>query len=208
MIRFNLMWKHPSAYILCTYAKLNRIIKIICSLPLSWIQIIYLEGSYCSMCTQNQGAFLGNSTIGTSPWQWWCHATIEELCGLMPGKQQRNNVTRHTMPCWQQRNCCKQCFLRSARRLYKESLLWAWVSSESSCRRELELNWSEWVERWQLVTSAWELTAEGKYRLKPAVRGWNEMVTSLRGCEPGSSGTSTVGSCRQAMLVKTVKSLV
>jgi hypothetical protein len=71
-----------------------------------------------------------------------------------------------------------------------------------------ELSWSELVERQQLVSSAWELTAERKYQLKPVIRGWCEMVDSLRGCEPGSRGMSAVGSHCQAMVVRTVKSLV
>jgi hypothetical protein len=58
------------------------------------------------------------------------------------------------------------------------------------------------------VGSALELIAEGKYELKPEVRGWREMVASLRGRGPGSRGTSAVGSHCQATLVKTVKILV
>jgi hypothetical protein len=53
---------------------------------------------------------------------------------------------------------------------------------------------SELVERRQLVSSARELIAEGKYQQKPAVRGWCEMVASLRGRGPGSSGPSAGGS--------------
>jgi hypothetical protein len=34
----------------------------------------------------------------------------------------------------------------------------------------------ELVDRRKLVSSARELTAEGKYQLKPADRGWPEMV--------------------------------
>jgi hypothetical protein len=56
------------------------------------------------------------------------------------------------------------------------------------------------------VGSTRELTAEGKYQLKPVVRGWREMVASLLGPEPGSRGTCAVGSRCQATLVKTVKS--
>jgi hypothetical protein len=47
---------------------------------------------------------------------------------------------------------------------------------------------SELPERRQFVSSARELTAEGKYQQKPAVRGWLEMVASLGEHEPGSIG--------------------
>jgi hypothetical protein len=94
----------------------------------------------------------------------------------------------------------------SAPRLYNENLLRLLSSSES--RRRRELSWSELLERRQLVSSARELTAEGKYQLEPASSGRHEMVVSLRGREPGSRGTPAVGSFCQATLVKTVKSLV
>jgi hypothetical protein len=55
------------------------------------------------------------------------------------------------------------------------------------------------------VSSARELTAGGKYQVKSAVRGWREMVPSLRGREPGSRGTSAVAIRCQATLVKTVR---
>jgi hypothetical protein len=45
---------------------------------------------------------------------------------------------------------------------------------------------SELVKRWQLVSSARELTAEGNYQLKPAVRGWHEMIATR---EPLPSNT-------------------
>jgi hypothetical protein len=57
-------------------------------------------------------------------------------------------------------------------------------------------------------SSAGELTAEENYQLKPASRDQREMVTSLRGREPGSRGTSAVEGRCQATLVKTVKGVV
>jgi hypothetical protein len=67
---------------------------------------------------------------------------------------------------------------------------------------------SELVERQQLVNSTQELTTEGKYQLKPGVRSWHEMVTSLRRHELGSREMSAMRNLCQATLVKTVKSLV
>jgi hypothetical protein len=71
--------------------------------------------------------------------------------------------------------------MQSAQRLYNEYQLWL-LSRWVELLPRVELEWvSEVVKRWQLVSSARELTNEGKYQLKPAVRGWCEMVTSLRG---------------------------
>jgi hypothetical protein len=56
------------------------------------------------------------------------------------------------------------------------------------------------------VSSARELIAGGKYQLKPASRGRRQMVAILRGREPGSRGTSAVGSRCQATLEKTDES--
>jgi hypothetical protein len=44
------------------------------------------------------------------------------------------------------------------------------------------------------VNSAREQIAERNYQLKPAARGWREIVASLRGRETGSRGTSAVES--------------
>jgi hypothetical protein len=157
------------------------------------------------MSVESHGALLGNSTTGASPRQPWRHATVEELLEVVfstgsnvrQTAMQQCNKSHHATPRRQERNYWRRCFLLGPCR---------GVTEQSSRRRELELSWSEWVERRQLVSSAQELTAERKYQLKPAVRGWREMVVSLQGREPGSRGTSAVENRCQAKLVKTEES--
>jgi hypothetical protein len=79
----------------------------------------------------------------------------------------------------------------------------------ASCGLELvqsRVGVSELVERRQWVSSFWELTAEGKCQLKPAVWGWREMIASLPGHEPRRRGTSAIRSPCQATLMKTKES--
>jgi hypothetical protein len=79
-------------------------------------------------------------------------------------------------------------------------------SSESSRRREL--NWSEWVSR---ETAVGELTAEGKYQMKPAVqrlawdgrqpaRTWARKQRNVRRREPLPSNASE--DCEESSVVR------
>jgi hypothetical protein len=127
--------------------------------------------------------------------QW---SKCEKWCFLRGPTRGSNTTMEHVMPhCTRQQ---KKCFLCSP--------CWGFINESAWVECGSWVGVSELVETWPLVSSGQKLKAEEKYQLKPAVRGWLEMVASLWGREPRSRATPAVGSHCQATLVKTVKSLV
>jgi hypothetical protein len=167
--------------------------------------------AYSSMCAESQSVLLGNSMTGAS--LRLMMSSNNRIAGELVFSMQSDtrqtvtqqwNMSHHATPTTEELLEVVFC-VGSVPRLYKGVQSCSWIS------RVVAMSWvgvSELIERWQVVSSAWELIAEGKYQLKPAVRSWCEMVASLWGCEPGSRGTSTIASRCQATLVKNVTSLV